>query len=220
MKFFCKLVACFYAYYVILLSIRYNLKKILVLLTTVSDHDLVFLLREGNKEAYTEIYNRYKWLLHAHAYKKLGDRHAANDLVQELFASLWTKRENLKLTSTLSAYLYTSIRNGVLNIFEHRQVESKYIDSLAAFADDYIAATDHLVREKQLMEIIEREIAALPPKMREVFELSRKSHLTHKEIAEYLCISEETVKRQVKNALKILRIRLGLLLYVILLIEF
>jgi RNA polymerase sigma-70 factor (family 1) len=192
----------------------------LIPLTTISDDDLVSLLRGGSKDAYTEIYNRYKWLLHAHAYKKLGDRDAASDVMQELFATLWTKREELSLTSTLSAYLYTSIRNRVLNIIEHRQVESKYIDSLAAYANNYEAATDHLVREKQLIAIIDREIAALPPKMREVFELSRKSHLTHKEIAEHLSLSEETVKRQVKNALKILRVRLGLVLYLVLLVKF
>ncbi|RYE19270.1 MAG: RNA polymerase sigma-70 factor, partial [Sphingobacteriales bacterium] len=183
-------------------------------LSTASDHDLVSLLREGNKEAYTEIYNRYKWLLHTHAYKKTGDRDTAADIIQELFATLWTKREDIYLTSTLSAYLYTAIRNRIINIIEHRQVESKYIDSLAEFAGGYIAGTDHLIREKQLNELIEREIAALPPKMREVFELSRKSYLTHVEIADRLNISEQTVKKQITNALKILRVRLGLLMYI------
>ncbi|OOQ56727.1 RNA polymerase sigma factor [Mucilaginibacter pedocola] len=192
----------------------------MITLRDISDQDLVSLLREGNKDAYTEIYNRYKWLLHAHAYKKLGDRDAANDLVQELFTSLWTRRGDIVLISTLSAYLYTAVRNRVLNMMEHKQVESKYIDSLAAYTSNYVAGTDHLVREKQLMAIIETEIAALPPKMREVFELSRKSHLSHKEIAEQLNISEETVKKQVKNALKVLRVRLGLVLYIFLLVKF
>jgi RNA polymerase sigma-70 factor (family 1) len=188
----------------------------LIPLNTISDQDLVSQLREGSQDAYTEIYNRYKWLLHAHAYKKLGDRDAANDLIQELFTSIWTKRGDIFLTSTLSAYLYTAVRNRVLNIIEHRQVESKYIDSLMAYADGYVSATDHLIREKQLTEIIDKEIAALPSKMREIFELSRKSHATHKEIAEQLNISEQTVTKQIKNALKILRVRLGLMIYVFL----
>jgi len=189
-------------------------------LNAVSDHDLISLFQKGNEDAYIEIYNRYKWLLHAHAYKKLGDRDAANDVVQDLFTSLWLKRHDVFITTTLSAYLYTAVRNRVLNIIEHRTIESKHIDSLLEYANRYVAATDHLVREKQLIEIIEKEIAGLPPKMREVFELSRKSHLTHREIAEQLDISEETVKKQVKNALKILRIRLGLLAYIILITRF
>ncbi|MDB5157292.1 MAG: polymerase subunit sigma-70 [Mucilaginibacter sp.] len=185
-------------------------------LNAVSDQDLVSLLQEGNEAAYVEIYNRYKWLLHTHAYRKLGDRDAANDIVQDLFTSLWSKREDVFITTTLSAYLYTAVRNRVLNIIEHRFVESKHIDSLLNYANGYTSATDHLVREKQLMAIIQKEIAELPPKMREVFELSRKSHLTHREIAQQLAISEETVKKQIKNALKILRVRLGLLVYVVL----
>ncbi|TSJ36411.1 RNA polymerase sigma-70 factor [Mucilaginibacter corticis] len=188
-------------------------------LTAISDHDLVSLLQEGDENAYVEIYNRYKWLLHTHAYKKLGDRDAANDIVQDLFTSLWSKREDVFITTTLSAYLYTAVRNRVLNIIEHRTVETKHIDSLLNYASGYVAATDYLVREKQLAAIIEKEIAALPPKMREVFELSRKSHLTHREIAEKLDISEETVKKQVKNALKILRVRLGLLIYIVLITQ-
>jgi RNA polymerase sigma-70 factor (ECF subfamily) len=188
----------------------------LVSLVDTADDVLISLLREGNQDAYTEIYNRYKWSLHTHAYKKLGDRDAANDVVQDLFTSLWLKREDLFLNTTLPAYLYASIRNRVLNIIEHRVVESKYMDSLAAFVKDFVPPADHLVRQNELSAIIDKEIAALPAKMRVVFELSRKSNLTHKEIAEQLSISEQTVTKQIKNALKILRMRLGLIAYLIL----
>lgn len=183
-------------------------------LATATDQDLVQFLREGRQDAFTEIYNRYKWLLHTHAYKKLGDREAANDLVHELFANLWNQRSTLFLTATLSAYLYTAIRNRALNVIEHRMIESRYADSLMRFANTYEAATDHLAREKQFMAAIEKEILALPPKMRQIFELSRKGHLSHKEIADTLHLSEQTVTRQIKNALRILRIRLRFVLFI------
>lgn len=73
--------------------------------------------------------------------------------------------------------------------------------------------TDHVIREKQLAALIEKGISDLPPKMKEVFELSRKQKLTHKEIAEKLNLSEQTVKKQVNNALKILRVKLGTMLF-------
>ncbi|MNY64348.1 RNA polymerase sigma factor [compost metagenome] len=88
-------------------------------------------------------------------------------------------------------------------------MESKYISSISEFAEKDNCITDHLVREKELSALIEREILALPPKMREVFELSRKGNLTHKEIAVKLNISEKTVKKQVNNSLKVLRTKLG-----------
>lgn len=68
--------------------------------------------------------------------------------------------------------------------------------------------TDQQLLEQELKEAIEKEIALLPPKMREVFELSRKQDLSYKEIADQLHISDKTVKKQVNNALHILREKL------------
>jgi RNA polymerase sigma factor (sigma-70 family) len=76
------------------------------------------------------------------------------------------------------------------------------------------------VREHQLSQLIEQEINQLPPKMREIFVLSRKHNLSHRQIAEQLDIAEPTVKKQVANALKILRTKLGLFAYLMMLIKY
>ena len=82
------------------------------------------------------------------------------------------------------------------------------------------ADTDHLIREKQLKAYIEKEIQALPPKMRAIFEMSRKEHLSYKEIAAITNTSENNVSTQVNNALRILRAKLGLVMYIYFLIKF
>ena len=182
-----------------------------------SDTQLINLLRAGERGAFTEIYDRYIFVLLNHAYNKTRDRDDAKDVVHEVFATLWAKRELLQIDN-LSGYLYTATRNLILNQIAHKGVADKYMVSMMKFAAGDETITDHLVREKQLATIIEQEIAALPPKMREVFELSRKEHLSHKEIAQRLDISEQTVSKHVTNALKILRVKLGILAYVLLLI--
>jgi RNA polymerase sigma-70 factor (family 1) len=176
----------------------------------LQDLDLIVLLKEDDEAAFTEIYERYKWILYSHAYKKLKNREEARDVIQELFAGLWTKRNAINFNANLSGYLYTAMRNKILNIIAHQQVADKYVDSLEAYAaqDSFIA--DHLIREKQLAILIEQEIASLPPKMKALFLLSRKEYLSHREIACKMEISEETVKRQMKNALKTLRLKLGI----------
>jgi RNA polymerase sigma-70 factor (family 1) len=179
-------------------------------LSTLSDQELVTLFKDGDQLAYTEIYHRFKGVLHLHAYKKLGSFEEAKDTVQELFVQLWNTREQIPVAANLSGYLYQALRNRVFNIIAHKKVESRYMDSIATFFNEGYAITDHLVREKQLSDKIESEINNLPAKMREVFILSRKQHLSHKQIAEKLGISESTVKNQIKNALKILRSRLDL----------
>lgn len=184
---------------------------------SLSDQQLSDLLRTGDKEAYTEIYERYFDPLYIHAVRKLGNVDDAKDLVQELFTTLWHKHFELEHAS-LAAYLFTSVRNRVLDIYSRQQVASKYIASFQDYLSTTHDSAEHLVREKQLTALIEKEIQALPTKMREIFELSRKANLSHREIAEQLQISEQTVAKQVTNALKILRVKLGIFVFIMMII--
>lgn len=180
---------------------------------SLSDSELTDLLKEGDAGAYTIIYNRYFDELYIHACKRLGDKDEAQDVIHELFAALWNKKEELNIKSSLAAYLYTSVRNRILDVISHHQVETKYVSSLQNFIEEGYCVTDHQVRERQLSALIEKGISELPPKMREVFELSRKQVMSHKEIAVQLNLSEQTVRKQVNNALKILRSKLGTMLF-------
>ena len=187
---------------------------------TLSDAELVDLLKSGDQTAYTEIYDRYILILLNHAYNKTRNREEAKDVVQEVFTTLWAKRENFNCQFNLSGYLYTAVRNNILNQVVHKDVQGKYLASMALFINNETQViTDHLVREHQLSSIIEKEIAELPPKMREVFELSRKQYFSHREIAEKLEISEQTVSKHVTNALRILRVRLSVFIYLLWLIR-
>lgn len=180
---------------------------------TLSDDELVALLREGNHLAYSEIYNRYFYLMFVFAYKKLRDEELAKDFVQELFTKLWVKKETILENGNLAQYLYISIRSRMFDFFAHQKVQTKYIDSLKDFASaNIVEYTDHRIREKQLLEYIELQINSLPKKMREVFEMSRKQHLSNKEIAAELGTTESNVSHHINNAVKILRTKLGLII--------
>lgn len=180
-----------------------------------SDTDLSNLLRSGDRMAFTEIYNRYKLVLHNHAWNKTGNREEAQDAIHEVFEVIWTKRETIQIGRNLAGYLYVSLRNHILNAIARKEVKNKYISSIQHFTEISPIVTDYLVRENLLKAVIEKEIANLPPKMREVFELSRKQHLSHKEIAEIMGTSEQTIKKQMTNALKVLRSKLGLINYIL-----
>jgi RNA polymerase sigma-70 factor (family 1) len=187
-------------------------------LNKFSDEELIPLLRADDHGAFNEIYERYKGILVIHACKKLdGDLEDAKEIVQEVFSNFWHNRHALPGINVLKAYLYTLVRNRVLNYIQHQDVVTRYADSFSRYEKEYDYSTDRLIREKQMLEIIDREINALPAKMKEVFLLSRKNYLSHKEIAEKLEISEHTVKNHIKSALKILRNRLDLVLIIVML---
>lgn len=182
---------------------------------SISDSDLVSLLQASNHNAYTELYWRYSRLMIAFAYKKLQDKDLTEDFVQDLFISLWERREYLQVNTSFSAYLYTCLRNKIVDHFLHQKVETKYHSFLKEYISTrQISTSDHLIREKQLKEYIDAQIDQLPKKMRAIFELSRNEGMTHQEIADSLNISKENVSRQVSNALKILRTKLGALFFI------
>lgn len=65
----------------------------------LSDVELTELLKSGDASAYTVIYNRYFDVLYIHAYRKLNHKEEAQDVIHELFAQLWTKRETIEIKS-------------------------------------------------------------------------------------------------------------------------
>ena len=174
-----------------------------------SDEQLVNLLKSGDHNAYTEIYTRFKSVLYVHAYNKLRNTEEAKDIVQDLFLSLWNNKIDFSRTENLSAYLYTAVRNRVFRLIERKGLASNHLNSIFQSVNGGNNITDYRVRERMLATMIDKEVDALPPKMKEVFLLSRKNNLSHKEIAEQLGISDVTVKKQVNNALKILKSKLG-----------
>jgi len=174
-----------------------------------TDAELFDLVKSGDSFAFSEIYNRYWEVLFRHAYRLIKDKDLAKDIVQEVFVSLWDKIEELDLQFSVNAYLYKSVRNKILNLIEKDKVRNNYLESLAVFINSSEAITDYRLRERLLAEKIEMEIAGLPSKMRQIFEMSRKQNLSHKQIAEELSLSDKTVKKQMSNAIKILRLKLG-----------
>lgn len=179
-------------------------------LKSLNDQELLLLLKQGERDAFTEAYNRYSGLLYIFAFKRLKNREEAKDIIHESFLGLWANCKDLNPATVLPAYLYMVVRNKIINLVSHQKVAARYIDSFQVYLDETRTDnTDYLVRHNELMAFIEAEIANLPPRMQQVFELSRKTNLTRKEIARELNISEETVKSQMHNALKIIKIKLG-----------
>jgi len=184
-----------------------------------TDFELTKLLISGDNKAFIEIYNRFQALLYIYACKITMDKEEAEDIVQEVFIYLWDKRTTIILKSSLSAYLYSAVRYKFFNLLDHKKIRKDYKQSFQNFLDQGECITDDYIREKEFSQLIEKEIAALPDKMRNIFELSRRQNLSRKEIAEKLNVSEKTVKNQISNALKILRGKLGFFSFLLLLIN-
>lgn len=176
------------------------IKKLLV-----SDQDILMKIANGDHMAFTQLYERYWPLLYMHVFRMLHDEKKAEDVVQETFTWLWQHAALISFSGSISSYLYAAVRHNVLNQIRREKVKNAYIAEISSFIDAGHYEVDEIIRYNELCIEIDSEIEKMPPRMREIFNLSRKEMLTHHEIAELLSISKSTVREQVKRALKQLR---------------
>lgn len=186
---------------------------------SLEDKVLLSFVQKDRTEAFRALYERYWEPLYLHVQAMTSCEETAKDIVQETFVELWDKRDELYIQQSLKAYLYKTTRNKVLNTYAHHKVQEKYMLSLIQYFEVGESNADHLLRENLARERIATEISALPTKMRQIFEMSRNEHKTYKEIAAELHISDKTVKKQVSNALKILKAKLEIVFYYIFLVS-
>lgn len=166
---------------------------------------LTKLLREGDEVAFSRIYAHHWPSLWQFTIRHLRDGDEAKDVLQEVFMALWQNRHTFEIHTSLTAYLRRATLNRVLKRADREKVISLYRERLAAAMEGGHDAIAEQVAKQELETRLAHGLASMPPKMREVFEASRLEGLTHEEIAGKLGISKETVKSQIKNALKVLR---------------
>ncbi|WP_228098685.1 RNA polymerase sigma factor [Pedobacter sp. MC2016-24] len=171
----------------------------------INDYELLSLFKTGNDRAFKLIYERYWQLLYVAACKILNDEEEAKDVVQDVFISFFNKGPSLEINVSISVYLYSAVRYKVFDYISRKKVRDHYMDSVEQFISAGNYSSDTALIEKEINAEIEKEIQNLPQKMKEIFELSRRDQLSHKEIADLLNISDKTVKKQINNAIKLIK---------------
>ncbi|QHS58326.1 RNA polymerase sigma factor [Chitinophaga agri] len=178
--------------------------------STLTDKELTDRLNNRDVHAYEEIYKRYWRIMFEFARKMLQDNEQAKDIVQDTFTTLYCNIGTTDFSKIrIAPYLYTIVKNNVINLSLRNKRSASYLASLKEFVDAGEYITDAQVRENEVLRQIEAEIAKLPRKMRQVFEMSRKAYMSRREIAEATNLSEETVKSQISRAIKVLKSKLG-----------
>ncbi|MEG0796765.1 MAG: RNA polymerase sigma-70 factor [Odoribacter sp.] len=174
------------------------------------DTNFIEQLNLKDKQALRVFYEKYYAYMTSFAMNYCTSRDEAEDIVQNVFISVWEKELCFESIGKFITFLYTSIRNSAINQSKHKKVEEKY--------EKYIQYTETLSQEELIEEEVYlqlfRVIDTLPKRCREILELHMQDK-KNEEIAEILSLSVLTVKTQKAKAMQILRKELGSLYYVL-----
>jgi RNA polymerase sigma-70 factor (ECF subfamily) len=182
-----------------------------------SDQQILDAIRQGDEKAFSELFSRYWDTAHRIAYSKVRSLETTQEIVQELFITLWDKRETLVIQN-IPAFITTCIKNKAIKIIESQIVKRKYWEYYKTYIPQNESVTESEVDFNELKEAIEAGMERLPAKSKKVFQLNRFHGRSIPEIADMLNLSEKAIEYHLTRSLKHLRLHLRDFLMLIVLI--
>lgn len=179
--------------------------------TAYTDEELINLLTLDEAQAIKAIYQRYWDVLLNYAFGFTWDEAAAKDIVQDVFVRMVVKDHLKGIQSNLRSYLYLSVKRDCIRFlrtkFSSVTLNESFHQFLSSTHNEHAA---HPIQLKELEISYEKELTNLSPRLRQVFELSRIEGLSSKEISLQLGVSDQTVRNQLSQVIRILKRKLQL----------
>lgn len=169
----------------------------------MNDEILLLQLKRGNQFAFTSIYNKYAREAYVLAFKYLGSKELAEDAVQNLFLKIWNIREEIDETRPFNYFLFTILRNNLLNVLRDSKKDCFVLDDcleVLNVIDNADAEIDSLEQEK--IVVLKKAIEMLSPQRKKILTMKISGKYSNQEIAEKLNLSVNTIKFQYTQALK------------------
>jgi RNA polymerase sigma-70 factor (ECF subfamily) len=193
----------------------------LIALTTEplhNENELFQRIANGDEDAFAKIFFHYTSIIHPFVLNKVKSQAAAEEIVQDVFLKLWTKREMLRTLESPASYLMRIATNRTLDHLRRKAVEYRVLQKEGWTEDK--ASTENEFSFKEAKRILDEAIAAMPAQRRTIYLLQQEGY-SYDEIAAQLNISNHTVRNHIALASKYLKDYLkshGLSIFVIMLL--
>lgn len=162
-------------------------------------------LKQGDEHAFDSIYWKYNGWIYNFAHSLLQNNELSEDLTQTVFLKIWERRAEINVELNFEAYIFTIARNLVYKETENRLANHAFMQSLEKRMMNSHSSKEEEMDAALLYEHINRLVDKLPPARKQIYKLSREQHLSNKEIAAKLSISEKTVETQLYRSLLFLK---------------
>lgn len=161
-----------------------------------------------NDQTFELIYNAHWEKLYTICFRKVQDTELAKELVQEVFFSIWQRRESLTVVGPIEHYLVKAIKLKTIEHFRTLVIRRKHLENIGVGQTVVENTTENQLGINELSMQLQQFVQSMPGQCRRVFELSRTEGLNTREIAVEMVLSEKTVKNHLTRALHYLREKL------------
>ena len=167
---------------------------------------LLVQLQAGSADAFTQLYQAYAERLYYNILSLVKDGSTAEELVQDIFARIWQKRETIQIDTNFGAYLFAASRNRVYDFFRKLDRDHHLYASIKAAASYEYTHIEEALLKRENVDMLQKAINSLPHQRRRAFELCKIEGLSYKEASEKMGISLSTLKDHMANAREAIRI--------------
>lgn len=161
-------------------------------------------LKAGDQKAFTEIYKAYWYKMYQRVYRKINNKEAAEEIVQEVFTRLWKERQSLSVTY-LDRYLYSAVRYEVIDYLRSRIETTTYDEYFSELQKLIDTETEDTILYNDLQAFIHYKLKDLSSQSSDIFILSRFEYWSVADIAKHYKLSEKAIEYHITKVLKHLR---------------
>ncbi|MEO6844673.1 MAG: RNA polymerase sigma-70 factor [Ginsengibacter sp.] len=159
----------------------------------------------GNECAFKKLFDLYKERFYSVALKMTRSDEVSEDIVQDVFMHIWSKRESIMDVENPSSYFFTCVYRRVYQHYRKIALEKKLLQGVSSIKES-ANTTEEIILAHESENLVSQAIAKLPPQQQLVFKLSKQEGLCREDIACQLHISPNTVKNHLSNAIKFIRV--------------
>ncbi len=170
-----------------------------------TDATITELIKSGDLKAFEAFFRSLYQPLCYFALKYVSSHEIAEEIVQDLFYTLWEKHEEISINTSLKSYMYAATHNRCIKYLDHRRIEMKYEKYVRENTGTYAEQLTDVNNLKEIQQIIDKTLSSLPEKCSRIFRMNRFEGLRYNDIAQKLSISVKTVEANMGKALKLLR---------------
>ncbi|HWK07432.1 MAG TPA: RNA polymerase sigma-70 factor [Puia sp.] len=170
-----------------------------------NEKELLLLASGGDRIAFTRLYAQYLDHLYKYIFLFTKSPETSEEIIQEVFISIWEHRERLAQVNSFQSYLFRAARNKAVDYTRRRQVEERVLAGYLSEKKETPETPGEAFDYKAYYHLVQEAIDKLPPRRQMIFRMNTEKGLSHDEIARELDISKSAVKNQLYEAYDFVR---------------